>query len=64
MQDKLWKDCSEEEKRAIARWNKKRKLVFSKYKNGEISKAQFKKCYVLLHFWLHLIEERYEDKND
>lgn len=62
MQEKLWKDCSEEEKKAVAKWNKKRKLVFKKYKEGKITKKQFLKAHILLHYWLKLIEERYEDK--
>lgn len=63
MQDKLWKDCSKEEHNAVRRWNSKRKKILNMYKNGVITKEQFKLANILLYKWLRLIEEKYEEED-
>lgn len=63
MKDKLWKDCSKEEHNAINRWNHKRRTVLKQYKNGSITKEQFKLANILLYEWLRLIEEKYKEED-
>lgn len=63
MRDKLWYECSKEEHDAVRRWNRKRKKILKKYKDGIITKEQFKLANILLYEWLRLIEEKYEEED-